>query len=169
MGIYSIYFRVIITVVINEYNNFIVCSYFRACPNVIELIINTRLLLLSKLIDNPSLIQIFKQIKMIKSITEKIYFPSNFALKFVQRFPSLSQIKLQVFSFDICVYVIDIFLAHLKNLSYLNINYNQDTLLDDPFSCDYIIEKRRQTFPNNIIDEQRVNVKNNGKVIEIWL
>jgi hypothetical protein len=29
-----------------------------------------------------------------------------------------------------------------------------------------MIEKRHQTFPNNIIDEQRVNVKNNGEAIE---
>jgi hypothetical protein len=31
------------------------------------------------------------------------------------------------------------------------------------------MEKRRQTYPENIIGEQRINVKNNGKVIEIWL
>ncbi len=106
---------------------------------------------------------------MIKLRTKKFYFPSNCAPKLVQRFPSLSHIELQVFSFDHCVSIINIFLTHLKNLSYLKIDYNQDTLLDDPFSCDYIIEKRHQIFPNNIIDEQRVNVKNNGEAIEIWL
>jgi hypothetical protein len=147
---------------------FLLVSY-RACPNVTNLIINTRLLVLSTLIDNLSLIPIFQQIKMIKLRTKKFYFPSNYAPKLVQRFPSLSHIELQVFSFDHCVSVINIFLTHLKNLSYLKIDYNQDTLLDDPFSCDYIMEKRRQTFPNNIIDEQRVNVKNNGEAVEIWL
>ena len=130
-----------------------------------DITISTRLLMLSKLIDNPSLIPIFKQIKMIKSITEKIYFPS----KFVQRFPSLIDIELQVLSFDNCVSVINIFLTYLKNLSYFKINYSQKTLLDDPFSRNYIIEKRRQSFPDNIIDEEEVIVKNNGEVIEIWL
>ncbi|CAF4012511.1 unnamed protein product, partial [Rotaria sordida] len=66
-----------------------------SCPNVIYLIINTSLLLFSKIINNLSLIPIFKQIKMIKSITKDIYFPSNFILKFVERFPSLVHIELQ--------------------------------------------------------------------------
>ncbi|CAF2406381.1 unnamed protein product [Rotaria sp. Silwood2] len=43
----------------------------QACPNVTKTVIGTRLLMLSKLIDNSLLISIFKQIKMIKSITEK--------------------------------------------------------------------------------------------------
>ncbi|CAF1021062.1 unnamed protein product [Rotaria sordida] len=47
---------------------------FKACPNVIILIISTPLLLLSKLIDNSSLISIFKQIKMIKSVTERVFY-----------------------------------------------------------------------------------------------
>ncbi|CAF5104099.1 unnamed protein product, partial [Rotaria sp. Silwood1] len=67
----------------------------QACPNVTGIRISTQLLMLSKFIDNPSLIPGFKQIKMIKSITEKFYFPSNFALKLVQRFPSLIDIELQ--------------------------------------------------------------------------
>jgi hypothetical protein len=126
-------------------------------------------LILSKLIDNSSLIPIYKQIKTIKSITEKIYFPLNFTSKFVQRFPSLVNIELQVLSFDNCVSVINIFVTYLKNLSYIKINYSQQTLLDDPFSRNYIIEKRRQSFPDNIIDEHKVIVKNNGEMIEIWL
>ncbi|CAF3431311.1 unnamed protein product [Rotaria sp. Silwood2] len=141
----------------------------QAYPNVINLIIGSRLLVLSELIDNPSLIPIFKQIKMVKSITKKIYFPSNLASKLVQRFPSLIHIELQVYSFDNCISIIEVFLSSLKNLSYLKINYNQDILLDDPFSCDYIIKKRRQIFPNNIFHEEMINVKNNGETIEIWL
>jgi len=151
--------------------NYIVlfCFYFRACPNVTNLTIDIRFLLLSKLIDNPNLISSFKQIKIIKLIKKKNYFPSNFALKFVQRFPSLSHIELQVFSFDNCVSIIDIFLTQLEHLSYVKINYDQDTLLDDPFSYDYIIKKHCQTYPNCNLDEQMVNIKNNGEFIEIWL
>jgi len=121
------------------------------------------------LIDNLSLISIFKQIQTIVLTSEDIYFPSNFALKFVQRFPSLNHAELEVFSFDHCVSVIDILLNHLKNLSYMYIYYSQDTLLDDPFSCHYIIEKRLQRFPDHHLNEQMVNMKNNGEIIEIWL
>ncbi len=106
---------------------------------------------------------------MIKSITENIYFPSNFILKFVEHFPSLVHIELQVFSFDICSFIIEIFLTKLEQLSYVKINYYQDTLLDDYFTREYIITKRRQVFPINIINEQMINVKNNGQSIEIWL
>jgi len=142
---------------------------FRACSNLNHIIISTRLLMSSKLIDNPSLISIFEQIKTIKSLAEKIYFPSNFASKLVQRFPSLLAIDLQVLSFDNCVDIINIFLTYFENLSYVKIHYSQETLLDDPFSCNYIIEKRRQSFPANVIDEKQVIVKNNGEAIEIWL
>ncbi|CAF3023870.1 unnamed protein product [Rotaria sp. Silwood2] len=90
---------------------------------------------------------------MIKSIKDNIYFSLNYASKFVKRFPSLTHIELQVFSFDNCVYLIEIFLTRLENLSYLKIYYKHDTLFDDPFSYDYLIRKRRQTFPNNIVDE----------------
>ncbi|CAF3114786.1 unnamed protein product [Rotaria sp. Silwood2] len=69
----------------------------QACPNMTNLIIGTRLLLLSKLIDNPSLISIFKQIKLIESKSKNIYFPSGFASKLVERFPSVIDIELQVY------------------------------------------------------------------------
>ncbi|CAF4031151.1 unnamed protein product, partial [Rotaria sordida] len=140
-----------------------------ACPNVVNLTMNTTLLISSRFIDNPLLIPIFKQIKLIETKTEKIYFPSNFPQKLVEYFPSLIHIELQVFSFDNCVSSIETFLSHLKNLSYLKITYYENTSFNDPFSRDYIIEKRRQTFPMNIIYEQIINVKNNGEAIEIWL
>ncbi|CAF4856242.1 unnamed protein product, partial [Rotaria sp. Silwood2] len=77
--------------------------------------------------------------------------------------------ELQVFSFDDCISIIEIFLSRLENLSYIKISYSQDTLVDDPFSRQYLMKKRRQTFPNNILDEQMINVKNNGEAIQIWL
>ena len=36
--------------------------------------------------------------------------------------------------------------ADMENLSHLNIHYHQDTLLDDPFSRDYVMKKRREIF-----------------------
>jgi len=121
----------------NVYNNCIILFYFRACPKVTNLTIDTQLLFLSKLFDNPCLISIFKQIKMIELKTTNFYFPSNFALKFVEHFPSLTDIELQVFSFDDCVSIIDIFLTQLEHLSFIKINYYEDTLVDDSFLRDY--------------------------------
>ncbi|CAF1362975.1 unnamed protein product [Adineta steineri] len=141
----------------------------KSCPNVINLTINTSLLLSSKIINNLTLIPVFKQIKMIKLITEDVYFPSNFILQFVERFPSLVHIEPQVFSFDICSFIIEVLLTQSEQLSYVKINYHQDTLLDDYFTRDYITTKRRQVFPLNIINQQMMNVKNNGQTIEIWL
>ncbi|CAF4650332.1 unnamed protein product [Rotaria sp. Silwood2] len=139
------------------------------CSNVFDLTILTALLISSKFIDNPSLIPVFKQIKVIETILEDVYFPSNFASKFVERFPSLIQIELQVISFNNCVSIIDTFLSRLKNLAYLKIDYFEDSSLDDPFSRENIIEKRRQAFPTNTINEQAISVKNDGEVVEIWL
>ncbi|CAF1490087.1 unnamed protein product, partial [Adineta steineri] len=141
----------------------------KSCPNVTTLSINSSLLLCSKIINNLSLISVFKKIKKIKSITEDIYFPSNFILQFVERFPSLIYIELQVFSFDICSFIIEVFLTQLEQLSYVKINYHQDTLLDDYFTRKYIIKKRRQVFPLKIMNPQMINVKNNGQMIEVWL
>ena len=136
---------------------------------MINLTILTELLISSKFIDNSSLISVFKRIKLIVTTFEDVYFPTSFAVKLVDRFPSLIHIELQVISFNSCVSIIDTFLSHLQNLSYLKIDYFEDPPLDDPFSRENIIEKRRQAFPMNIIDEQLINVKNDGEVIEIWL
>ncbi|CAF4083782.1 unnamed protein product, partial [Rotaria sp. Silwood2] len=89
-------------------------------------------------------------------ITKSRYVPSNFPSKLVQRFPSLTVIELHVFSFDDCISDIDILLSHLENLSYLRIYYSQVSLLDHSFSRSYIIDKRRQAFGFNIIDEHKV-------------
>ncbi|CAF3856820.1 unnamed protein product, partial [Rotaria sp. Silwood1] len=64
----------------------------QACPNVMNLIISSEYLLFSELIDNEFLIPIFKEIKMIESITNNIYFPLNCASRCLERFPSLSHI-----------------------------------------------------------------------------
>ncbi len=129
----------------------------------------TALLISSKFIDNPSLFPVFKRIKLIETVLEDIYFPPSFAEKLVERFPSLVHIELQIISLDSCVSIIDTFLSHLKNLSSIKIDYFENALLDYPFSRVNIIEKRRQEFPMNIINEQMINVKNDGDTIEIWL
>ncbi|CAF1521455.1 unnamed protein product, partial [Adineta steineri] len=142
---------------------------FKECSNLTSLTILTELLIYSKFIDNSFLIPIFKQIELIETTFEDVYFSPSFSMKFVDRFPSLTHIKLQVISFNDCVSIIDPFLSHLKNLSYIKIDYFENSLLDDPFSLENIIEKRRQAFPMNIIHKQLIDVKNDGEVIEIWL
>ncbi|CAF1326824.1 unnamed protein product [Rotaria sordida] len=141
----------------------------QACPNLINLTISPLYLVLSEFIDNQFLISIFKKIKFLKAILENRYVPLNFVSKLVQRFPSLTGIELEVFSFNDCVSTIDILLSHLKNLSYLKIYYKQVSLLDHPFSRNYIIDKRREAFGFNIIDEHKVIVKRNGESVEIRL
>ncbi|CAF3684940.1 unnamed protein product [Rotaria sordida] len=141
----------------------------QACPNVIDLELNPSDLILPEFIDHQSLFTIFKQIKILKSITENSYVPSNFLLKLVERFPSLTDIELQVYSFDDCIYAIDILLSHLKNLSYLKIYYIKDSVVDHPFPCNYIIDKRRQAFSFKIIDENKINIIKNKESVEIRL
>jgi len=136
---------------------------------VIHLGISASYLVLSEFIDNQSLISIFKQIKILISVMKDHYFPSNFASKLVERFPSLTRIELRVFLFDDCTSAIDILLGHLNNLSYLKINCEQISLRDHPFSRNYIIDKRRQAFDFNIIDEYKVTVKRNEQYVEIRL
>ncbi|CAF3997034.1 unnamed protein product, partial [Rotaria sp. Silwood2] len=141
----------------------------QACPNVIDLEMNPSDLVLSEFIDNRSLFSIFKQIKILKAITENCYVCSNFTSKLVQRCPSLTDIELQVFSLDDCICAIDILLSHLKNLSYLKIYYIQVSLLDHPFSRNYIVDKRRQAFGLNSINEHKITVSRNGESVEIRL
>ncbi|CAF1365586.1 unnamed protein product [Rotaria sordida] len=141
----------------------------QACPNVIDLQMTPTDLVLSKFIDNRSLFSIFKQIKILKAVMRCDYVPSNFLSKLVQRFPSLTDIELQVYSFDDCRYAIDILLSHLKNLSYLKIYYIKDSGVDHPCSRNYIIDKRRQAFGFNIIDEHKINIIKNKESVEIRL
>ena len=131
--------------------------------------LDTQLLCSSKLIDSFSLISLFKQVKILLSTTKNIYFPPKLSSKIVERFPSLTDVELHVFSFDHCVPVIDEFISHLKQLSYIRIHYFKDTLLDDPFSIDYILRKRSEIFPYIHLDAETIKVKNDGEVIQIWL
>jgi hypothetical protein len=89
--------------------------------------------------------------------------------KIVERFSSLNHVELHVFSSDHCVLIIDVFISHLKQLSYIKIHYFHDTLLDDPFSIDYILRKRSQIFPDVHLNAEKIKVKNDGEVIQIWL
>ncbi|CAF4276535.1 unnamed protein product, partial [Rotaria sp. Silwood2] len=140
-----------------------------ACQNVINLNISPSYLVLSEFINNQYLISIFKQMKVLNSTTEDRYVPGNFTSKIVERFPSLTDIKLRVCSFDDFVSAIDILLCHLKNLSYLQIYCSLIPVIDHHYSPSYIIDKRRQAFDLNIIDGHKVVVRISAGYVEIRL
>ena len=102
-------------------------------------------------------------------INDTDYFPVRSASRLAQRFPSLSRVELRVYSFDSCVAIVDILLGSLAKLAYVKVHFERDTLLDDPFTCRYVVEKRRQALKLDTHDEHRVSVRNDGKSLIIWL
>ncbi|CAF2172882.1 unnamed protein product, partial [Rotaria magnacalcarata] len=140
-----------------------------ACPNVIDLKISPFYLYLASIIDNKSLNRIFKQIKILNLITRYYNVPPNSVSNLVQRFPSLTDIEVHVVLFTFFASVIDTLLSHLRNLSYANISYSTPLIFNQPFSRSDIIDKRRQVFGFNIIDEHNVTVSRNEGSIEIRL
>ena len=127
----------------------------RACPNVTSLSLDAHLLVHSKFIDNPSLISVFQRIKKIKSIRVNSYL-LNASPKLVDRFPSLTRIELLVYTMDICVSIVDLFLSRLAKISFIQVYFTKNTLLDNPFTRDYVIRKRER-FPDEELNEQMVS------------
>ncbi|CAF1484523.1 unnamed protein product [Rotaria sordida] len=146
---------------------------------MIQLKTGTQLFLSPILFDNPSLTSIFSQLQGLELLTENvdglelltenIYFPLKYASKLIQCCPSLINIEFQVFLFDTCVHFVDILLDGLIYLLHLKIYFTNDTILDKSYSRNYVIEKRRQAFPCNIFNENRVVVKINEQSLEIYL
>jgi hypothetical protein len=97
-----------------------------------------------------------------------MYFPLKHALKFVQRFPSLTHLVIEVYSVDSCIPIVDILLGGLPKLHLLIVQFYHDSLLDDPCPREYIIEKRRQSFGLNKNDEYKVNVQIEDHKLLIW-
>ncbi|CAF4602952.1 unnamed protein product, partial [Rotaria sp. Silwood2] len=95
----------------------------------------------------------------LELLRENIYFPLKHASKLIQRCPSLIDIELQVYSFDTCIHLVDILLDGFANLLHLKIYFTNDTILDNPYSRNYVIEKRRQAFPRSIFNADRVVAK----------
>ncbi|CAF4470688.1 unnamed protein product, partial [Rotaria sp. Silwood2] len=149
------------------------------CSNMIQLRIGTQLFLSPILFDNPSFTFILSRLQGLQLLTddvdelelliENIYFPLKHASKLIQSCPSLIDIELQVYSFDTCVHLVDILLDGFVNLLHLKIYFTNDTILDNPYSRNYVIEKRRQAFPRNIFNANRVVVKINRQSLEIYL
>ena len=157
---YSIYNRLLILEVDND--------FCRSCPNVTSLKIGTQLLLYSKFIDNPSLFSTFQRITNIDSSTKDVY-SVNSVSKLVDRFPSLSQIQLRVYSMDICVSIVDLFLCQLAKLSYMGLFFTKNTLVRYPFTRAFVIKKRRERFPAEMLNEQMVNVRRYTEAVVISL
>ncbi|CAF3464144.1 unnamed protein product, partial [Rotaria socialis] len=141
----------------------------QACPNVIDLKISPLYLYLAAIIDNPSLISIFKQIKILDLITKYSNVCSDLVSNLVKRFPSLTHMEVRVASFNYFESAIDILLSHQQNLSYLNIGHSTPAIFNQPFSRSHIIDKRCQAFGFNTIDEHKVTVNRNERSVEIRL
>jgi hypothetical protein len=131
---------------------------FRACPNVTELVIDSSLFFSSKVLNNSALTPVFNRLNKLYISTDYIYFPSKYASTIVQHFLSLTLIEIEVYSIDISVPVIDIFLGELIKLQLITIHFKHNSLLDNPFSRNYVIEKRRQSFHLNKSDENKIAV-----------
>jgi hypothetical protein len=97
-----------------------------------------------------------------------MYVPSKYASKIIQRFPSLTVIEIEVYSIDVAVPIVDSFLCGLAKLHSMIIHLRNSSLLDDPFSRNYVIEKRRQSFSLNKNEEDKVVVKIEDQLLSIY-
>ena len=104
----------------------------------------------------------------IRSWTNNTYSAQSFS-KLAERFPSLTQIELEVYSFDICVSIVDLFLSELAKLSYIQVHFTKDTLLRNPFTRAYVFKKRRERFPDGELHEQMVNARKSTEAVLISL
>ncbi|CAF4926457.1 unnamed protein product [Rotaria sp. Silwood1] len=110
-----------------------------------------------------------EDVEKLKPWREYMFFSLQYAPDLIQRFPSLIDIELPVFSFNTCIQLADILLDGLANLHHLKIHFINKTTLDNSYSRDDVIETCRQAFPFNIINEDRVIVKINKQSLEIYL
>jgi hypothetical protein len=119
-------------------------------------------------LNNSSLIDVFNRLSSIEFFNDTSdYFLVKNASKLVEYFPSLVRVVFNIYLFDNCVPIVDILLPALRKLIYLKINFHRYTLLDDPFTSDYITDKRRQTFTLNSNNEDQISVINDGQSLII--
>ncbi len=100
---------------------------------------------------------------------EDVYFPSEYASKLVERFPSLVHVELRIIYLDAYALLIDTLLGGLAKLVHLKIFFTYRLFIDNTCSVSYVIEKRRQAFPLNICNEDEVLVKIDERLLEIYL
>ena len=93
----------------------------------------------------------------------------KYGSKIIERFPSLSQVEIDVYSLDSSVPIVDIFVGGLEKLRHVVVQFNHESLLDDPVRRDHIIEKRRQSFGLNRKDEYKVIVTIEDHKLYIWI
>ena len=131
------------------------------------LIINSSFLLQSKVLNNPALTQIFNRLNKIRIITDGFNISVECALKFVERFSSLTIVEMEAYSIDLSIPIVDIFLDGLAKLCLIIIQSQHNFLLDDPLSRQYIIDKRRQSFGLSKDNENKVVVKIEEQILYI--
>jgi hypothetical protein len=86
------------------------------------------LLFSSEVFNNPALTSIFNRLNTVRIWPDDMYFPLKYALKFVQRFSSLTTVQIEVYSIDTSVPIVDIFLSGLAKLCFIVIDFEHDTI-----------------------------------------
>jgi hypothetical protein len=74
---------------------------------------------------------------------------------------------MELYSIDTSIPIVDIFLSGLAKLRVILIHFTNVSLLDDPFSRNYVIYKRRQSFGLSQSDEDKVVVEIEDKTLYI--
>ncbi|CAF3013411.1 unnamed protein product [Rotaria sp. Silwood2] len=110
-----------------------------------------------------------EQILLLELLTENVYFSLKYVSKLIQRFSSLTNIQLEVYSFDTCARLVDILLDGLVNLLHLKIDFVNGIVFDNSNLRDHVIEKRHQAFPFRNFNKDRVVVILQKQSLEIYL
>ncbi|CAF3338585.1 unnamed protein product [Rotaria sp. Silwood2] len=144
-------------------------SVLLACPSVTELIIDSSLFFSYTILNNHELTLIFNRLKKLRILADHEYFHSKYASTIVQLFSCLTLIEIEVYSIYSAIPIVDIFLAGLAKLRFIMIHLRHRSLLRNPFTRNYVIKKRRQSYGLSINDENNVIVKVEHKIIHIHL
>jgi hypothetical protein len=120
---------------------------------------SSSLLFSSKILDNHALIPIFNRLKKIRILTDQMNISSKYALKFVQHFPSLTIVEMEVYSIYLVEDIVDIFLSGLAKLHLIVIQSQYNSLSVYSFSREHIIHKRRQSFGLSKHNENKIGIK----------
>ncbi len=143
---------------------------YRATPGVTQLKIGNQLIFSPILYDHLSLIPVFNRLRSLHLLTGAVLFPSNYATKLVERFPSLIHLKLEIYEIDRNTPLLNILLDGLPKLIHLQIKFYEDRSLSNETSfINSVIERRRQAFPHHIYNYDEISVKMDRRILDIYL
>jgi hypothetical protein len=117
-----------------------------------------------------SLIPVFNRLQSLYLLTGAVLFSLNYATKLVERFPSLIHLKLEIYEIDRSTPLLNILLDGLPKLIHLKLHFYRNKLSGDG-TCliNYVIERRRQAFPHSLCNEDKVSIKGDKNMMDIYL